>query len=176
MDAVVWLFGRGTELAIWQMAARALIVFFIALLLIRASGRRSFGQHTPFDACVTVLLGAVLSRAVVGASPFWATVAAGAALVLVHRVLSLATGYWPGVEDLVTGREVVVIEDGQLDRRSMRRALLTERNLEEAVRQKLGSPDFARVALALLERDGKITIIGTKPQAGARPPGREGVD
>ncbi|MGO4396349.1 DUF421 domain-containing protein [Variovorax sp. M-6] len=159
MAWIKWLFGEGSDLEIWQMTARAVVMFFIALLFIRASGRRSFGQHTPFDACVTVLLGAVLSRAVVGASPFWATVAAGAALVLVHRALSIATGRWPHFEDIVSGREVVIISHGQLNRRAMLDALLTERNLCEAVRQKLGSSDFSRVALAILERDGKITVI-----------------
>lgn len=162
MEWVAWLFGEGSDLKIWQMAARAMVMFFIALLLIRASGRRSFGQHTPFDACVTVLLGAVLSRAVVGASPFLATVAAGAALVLIHRAMSIATARWPRFEDMVSGREVVIIRDGLLDRQAMLDALLTERNLREAVRQKLGNSDFSRVALALLERDGKITVIETK--------------
>jgi uncharacterized membrane protein YcaP (DUF421 family) len=169
MEWTRWLFGEGTDLEIWQMAARAVVMFFVALLLIRASGRRSFGQHTPFDACVTVLLGAVLSRAVVGASPFWATVAAGAALVLVHRALSIATSLWPRFENVVSGREVVIIRSGHLDRQAMLDALLSERNLREAVRQKLGSSDFSGVALAILERDGKITVIeakaGTQVQA-----------
>jgi hypothetical protein len=87
MKWIVWLFGQGSELEIWQMMARAVAIFFIALLLIRASGRRFFGQHAPFDACVTVLLGAVLSRAVAGASPFWATVAAGGALELQEALM-----------------------------------------------------------------------------------------
>jgi len=166
MKWVDLLFGKGPELEIWQMAMRAMTIFFIALVLIRASGRRSFGQHSPFDACVTVLLGAVLSRAVVGASPFWATVAAGAALVAIHRALSVATVRWPSVEDVVAGYEIVVIRDGQLDRQAMRRALLTERNLAEAVRQKLGACDFSRVSLAMLERDGKITVIESKQDGG----------
>jgi uncharacterized membrane protein YcaP (DUF421 family) len=67
------LFGEGTDLGPLQMALRALAVFVLALAMIRTAGRRSIGQHRPFDACTTVLLGAVLSRAVVGASPFRAT-------------------------------------------------------------------------------------------------------
>ena len=70
MDVIRLLFGDGTELTTWQMADRALVTFVLALAMIRLAGRRSFGQRSPFDACTTVLLGAVLSRAVVGASPF----------------------------------------------------------------------------------------------------------
>jgi len=98
-----------------------------------------------------------------------ATVAAGAALVAIHRLLSIATIRWPRLEDLVSGHEILIIRNGKLDARAMRQALLTERNLREAVRQKLGEADFSRVTLAILERDGKITVVGSKAaQEGAR--------
>jgi len=154
-----WLFGRGPELEPWQMAARAGAVFFIALMLIRASGRGSFGQHSPFDACVTVLLGAVLSRAVVGASPFWSTMAAGAALVVVHRAVALGSSRWLRFDDLVNGREIVLVEDGVVDEEAMRSALVSSSNLAEAVRQQLGDAQIEAVARAVLERDGKLTVV-----------------
>jgi len=141
------------------MAARAGAVFFITLVLIRASGRRSFGQHSPFDACVTVLLGAVLSRAVVGASPFWSTVAAGAALVVVHRAVALGSSRWARFDDMVNGREIVLIEDGVVDEEGMSSALVSRSNLEEAVRQQLGNAQIEAVARAVLERDGKLTVV-----------------
>lgn len=160
MDSVEWLFGQGSELEIWQMAARAIAMFFIALVLIRASGRRSFGQHSPFDACITVLLGAVLSRAVVGASPFWATVGAGAALVLTHRAVALASIRWGRFEDLVNGREIELVWQGRIDPDAMRKALVTRKTLEEAIREKLGNADISQVSRAVLERDGKVTVVG----------------
>jgi uncharacterized membrane protein YcaP (DUF421 family) len=154
------VFGEGSDLEVGQMAARAAAIFFFTLFLIRASGRRSFGQSNPFDSCTTVLLGAVLSRAVVGASPFWATVGASAVLALLHRVLALVCIRWRMLENLASGHEIELVRDGVVDRRAMRRALLTERNLAEAVREKLGARQIDAVALALLERDGKITVIG----------------
>ncbi len=160
--AIGWLFGEGPDLEVWQMTARGFLFFSFTLLLIRASGRRSFGQHGTFDACVTVLLGAVLSRAVVGASPFWATIGAAAALVAMHRLLAIACIRFPRFEDLVSGREIVLVSDGRMDEAAMRRALLTKRNLAEAIRQKLGDVGVEDVSQALLERDGKITVIGRR--------------
>lgn len=154
------VFGEGADLEIWQMAMRAAVVFVVALILIRASGRRSFGQHSPFDACITVLLGAVLSRAVVGASPFWATVAASAVLVLIHRAVALASTRWYWFEDLVNGHEIELVRAGQMDHAAMRKALVTERNLHEAIRQALGNKQISDVARAVLETDGKVTVIG----------------
>jgi uncharacterized membrane protein YcaP (DUF421 family) len=49
MDTVITLFGEGRELNALQMAVRAMVVFFCCLVLIRISGRRSFGQRSPFD-------------------------------------------------------------------------------------------------------------------------------
>jgi uncharacterized membrane protein YcaP (DUF421 family) len=154
------VFGEGADLEVWQMAMRAAVVFVFALILIRASGRRSFGQHSPFDACITVLLGAVLSRAVVGASPFWATIASAAVLVLIHRAVALASTRWHSFEDLVNGSEIELVRGGQMDHAAMRRALVTERNIQEAIRQSLGDKSIADIARAVLETDGKVSVVG----------------
>ncbi|MGM2885457.1 hypothetical protein ACS2R9_27050, partial [Bacillus cereus group sp. BC64] len=87
MDVVVALFGQGRMLGPGQMVLRAIVVFVVALVLIRIAGRRAFGQRSPFDHVVGILLGAILSRAVVGASPFVATVAASLAIAQLHRVI-----------------------------------------------------------------------------------------
>src|ERR1700755_1316427 len=89
-DWAIMLFGQGEQLDVLQMTLRAGAVFVLTLLMIRVSGRRSVGQHRAFDACTTVLLGSVLSRAVVGASPFWATMAAGLTIVVLHRLGAVA--------------------------------------------------------------------------------------
>ena len=161
MDFVETLFGSGGDLNAIQMSLRAAAVFILTLLMIRVSGRRSFGQHRPFDACTTVLLGAVLSRAVVGASPFWATMAAGVTIVLLHRIIAMASLRWPSFETLISGdkRELVAARVRNVE--EMRRGLVTERDLDEAVRNNTGD-ETSPIDRAVLERDGTITV---KPQA-----------
>jgi len=152
------LFGEGNDLDPLQMALRAVVVFFIALALIRASGRRSFGHLSPFDACMTVLFGAILSRAVVGASPFLATICAAAALAVAHRGLAMAVVRWRAVERLVNGREVEVAARGTLDPSAMRRALVTEEELKKEMRKRFGRDHLGRLRRATLERDGSIAV------------------
>ena len=113
------VFGEGSELTFWQMAARACVVFVIALVLVRISGRRSFGQHSPFDACTTVLVGAILSRAVVGATPFWSTICAASAIVLMHRLAGQASVRWPRFEALISGHELHLVRNGKADASQM---------------------------------------------------------
>ena len=153
------VFGEGSDLTYWQMAARAAVVFVIALVLVRISGRRSFGQHSPFDACTTVLVGAILSRAVVGATPFWSTICAASAIVLMHRLAGQASVRWPRFEALISGNELHLVRNGKPDASQMRRALITKNDLQEAVRKKTGRSDLSAIEGAVLERNGDITVI-----------------
>ena len=41
----------------------------------------------------------------------------------------------------------------------MRRALVTHKDLLEAIRRKQGSDDFSMVARVILERNGDLTVI-----------------
>ena len=103
-DAFLVLFGEGRNLDPLQMGMRSIAVFLIALTLIRLSGRRSFGQRSPFDSVVVILLGATLSRAIVGASPFIATAVASVVIVLrasaaglgLHAFARRWSGWWAG--------------------------------------------------------------------------------
>lgn len=159
MNAVISLFGEGKNLDALQMGMRALVVFFIALVLIRLSGRRSFGQRAPFDYVVVILLGATLSRAVVGASPFFATVIASLVIAILHRLLAWTCMYSRSLERLVVGVEREVFREGQFDKREMAAALITETDVQESVRQTLGSRTMSNVVAAILERNGEVSII-----------------
>src|ERR1700710_1706281 len=90
MDILIAIFGEGKELDTLQMSARAVTVFVAALVCIRVSGRRSFGQRSPFDYVVAILLGATLSRVIVGASPAIPTIVASLVIVALHRALGWA--------------------------------------------------------------------------------------
>jgi uncharacterized membrane protein YcaP (DUF421 family) len=122
------------------MAMRAIVVFIATLIFIRISGRRSFGQRSPFDYVVAVLLGATLSRVIVGASPAIPTMVASLAMVLVQRALA-----WSWLESLVVGVEREVYRDGQFNSRQMSAALITRTDIFETARQELNSVDLQDV-------------------------------
>lgn len=159
MDFLTQCFGEGSDLTVRQMCARTVIVFIFTLVMIRVAGRRSFGQRSAFDSCVVVLLGAVLSRAIVGASPFLATLAASFVLVLLHRLLAIASLQWAGIERLVNGSERVLVDQSKQNDEQMRLGLISASDLTEAVRKALHTEDMQKVEKAVLERNGEITVI-----------------
>jgi hypothetical protein len=162
MDALIAVFGSGKDLDSLQMGARAVAVFIGALVCIRISGRRSFGQRSPFDYVVAILLGATLSRVIVGASPAVPTVVASLAIVVLHRVLAWGCLHSATLERLVGGTERELYRDGRFDEKQMSAALITQTDVFETARQQLGADDLSGVRVATLERNGEISLIRNK--------------
>ena len=135
MDTLIKLFGEGKNLTLHQMIARGIIVFFIALVLIRISGRRSFGMHTPLDNIISIILGAVLSRAIVGASDFVPVIGVCTAIVLLHRMMAWLTSHHTKVSHLVEGKKILLFEHGQFIRKNLDKALVNEEDVMQGVRK-----------------------------------------
>ncbi|MBP0588547.1 DUF421 domain-containing protein [Paraburkholderia sp. LEh10] len=159
MDVLTAIFGEGKDLSSLQAAMRAIAVFFAALIFIRISGRRSFGQRSPFDYVVAILLGATLSRVIVGASPAVPTLVAALVIVLIHRALAWVCVRSEWLESLTVGSEREVYRDGRFDARQMSAALITRTDVLEAARQTFHSPNLDEVHSAILERNGKVSLI-----------------
>ncbi len=153
------LFGQGIHLTASQMIARGVVVFTLTLLMLRISGRRSLGQHSSFDACITVLLGAVLSRGVVGASPFWPTIATGVALVLLHRAIAMLSVRLPRFDVLVNGRPRTLLSDGRVSEAALRKGLVSAADLLQALREHSVPEDLTLARQIILERNGVISVL-----------------
>lgn len=141
-----------------QMAIRALIVFVVALILIRFSGRRSFGIRSPFDNVISILLGAILARSVYSSDPFFSPIVACAVIAGLHRLFALISFYYDPFGILVKGDAKELFKDGKMNRGNMRRTLISEKDFIEGMRKEnLDDPE--KVKSAYMERDGCISIV-----------------
>lgn len=59
----------------------------------------------------------------------------------------------------MVGVEREVFRDGQFNKAQMTRALVTETDIHESVRQTLGARGMLNVESAVLERNGAISVI-----------------
>ncbi len=159
MQILTEVFGEGKNLTMLQMSARGVVVFFIALVLIRLSGRRSFGLHTPLDNIVTIMLGAILSRAIVGASDFLPVIAVCAVITAVHRALGWGLVHHPGFSRLIQGEKMLLFTNGQFNEQNMGKALVCREDVLEGVRKSALTDDLTKIDRIYIERNGEISAI-----------------
>ena len=159
METLQEIFSYETELSALEMACRAIAVFVIAFVLIRIAGRRSFGLRTPIDNIIVILLGAILSRAVVGSSPFIPTIFASFILCVLHRVFGWLFTHYKGFGRIVEGEEIILYENGQFIEKNMKRGLVREEDIMQAVRKATFTDNIEGIDKILLEHNGEISII-----------------
>lgn len=157
------IIGHGTTMEItwWQMAIRAVIIFFYGLVLLRIAGRRAFGRQSAIDIVLAVLIGSNLSRAATGGSPFLPTMAGTAVLVLLYWLAIQLTQRSDIAGFLMKGEHTVLVRDGQPEQAAMRRAGISHLDLREAIRLE-GCDEISDVHLATLERSGHVSVVKRK--------------
>lgn len=149
---------------------RTILIYFIVLLVVRLMGKREIGQLSPFDFVVAIII------AEVAALPMEQPeipLLRGLMPLFVLAVLEIGFSYaalhsrW--LRYFVCGSPQVVIRDGQILHREMRRARYNLDDLLSQLREK-GYPDPAEVAVAVLENSGELSVI---PRSECRPVTRE---
>ncbi|PTR00081.1 uncharacterized protein DUF421 [Mucilaginibacter yixingensis] len=159
MESLLKIFGEGEHLDAVQMSCRGVVMFLIMLVLIRISGRRSFGMRTALDNIIAVSLGAIMSRAVVGASPFRSVVVCCLVIVLLHRAVGRLIAAGKKFSRVVEGEKILLFEDGVFLKEHMKRALVCEEDLMQGVRKSALTEDMSQIKKVYMERNGEISAI-----------------
>jgi uncharacterized membrane protein YcaP (DUF421 family) len=145
-----------------DIVLRTVFVFFLILLITRAVGRRELSSMEPFDLILLVVIGDLVQQGVTQ-SDYSLT---GATTVIVTMAgLVVGTAYLSfrvkRLRPLLEGEPVLLIADGRLLERNLRRQRMTVEELRaEARQQSIGSLDDIRYAV--LETNGKLSFIATK--------------
>ncbi|HEX8633045.1 MAG TPA: YetF domain-containing protein [Pyrinomonadaceae bacterium] len=150
------------DINVWQMSLRAIVVFILAIAMLRIGDKRFMGRSTAFDVMLGIIFGSVVSRAITGNAPFLPTLVASLVLVLLHWLLAAIAFRSRGFGTLVKGQDQLLVRDGQPQEDALRQTHLTKHDLQEALRNNGKTPDLNQIAAAHLERNGDISIIGKK--------------
>lgn len=159
MDILIKIFGEGKDLTAWQMSSRGIVVFMIALLLIRISGRRSFGIRAPLDNIIIILLGAILSRAVVGASEFVPVIVSCFVIVVMHRGVGWLIVNTKVIGRLIESDKIILYEKGKYVKQHLKRVQLTEEDVMQGVRKSVLTEDLNEIKHIYIERNGEISAV-----------------
>ncbi len=142
----------------WQMIPRTIVVYIVALLLIRIGKRRFLGGYTTFDILLGFVVGSIMSRAITGAVTFTNMIFVVLTLVGIHWVIAIITYYYD-TNGIIKNSERQLVKDGEVDEDAMLKSKIGENDLLQALRQKANVESPDEVKSAYLERDGSITVI-----------------
>jgi uncharacterized membrane protein YcaP (DUF421 family) len=124
------------DLTLAQECARAVLIFFYGLVMLRLSGRRTFAQMSAIDLVISIIVGSNLSRAITGGIPFWPTLASVAVLVSLHLMLAYAVARSPALARWVEGSPVVLARDGAIQEDARLASKISLNDLNESLREK----------------------------------------
>lgn len=142
-----------------DLVLRTAFVFFLILIVTRAVGRRELSSLEPFDLIMLVIMGDLVQQGVTQ-SDYSLT---GATIVLTTlAVLTVGTAYvsfrFKRLRPILEGEPVVLVADGRILERALRRERITVGELgAEARQQQIGS--LSDVRFAVLETSGKISFV-----------------
>ena len=139
-------------------AARALAVYALMLVVVRALGKRTIGNFSAFDLLVALMIGEVVDEIIYGDVRFLQ----GTVAIVTIAGLALADGWLaylsPRLEVFLEGKPTIVMRDGEFDRRGMRKERMTVRDVLSHLRAQ-GVVDVREVRVAVVENDGSLSVI-----------------
>lgn len=143
-----------------ETVIRGAAIYFILLIALRLSGRRTVAQMTPFDLVLLLIIAETTQQALLG-DDF--SIINATLLIIVLFSLDIGLSYikqWaPRVARIIDGTPTVLISDGKPDLRAFVRARVSLDDVLTTARVEQGLEQLTQIRSAVLEADGAVSII-----------------
>lgn len=147
----------------YVVMVRGIISFFTLLIFARVLGKQQISQLTFFDYILGITIGSTASSLTTDltsrAWPHWIGLLTWTIAVLLLQVISMR---WRKASKFIDGEPTIVIKEGKILEDGMNKMRYRMDDLFEQLRQK-DIFDIMEVRLAILEKDGKISVL-KKPE------------
>jgi uncharacterized membrane protein YcaP (DUF421 family) len=146
---------------------RSLAIYVFLLLVFRLAGKHSLGQVTTFDFVLLLIISEATQQAMLGNDYS----VSNACLVILTLVgIDIALSLWkqrsPALDRLLDGNPLIIVENGRPLKEYMNKVRVDETEVLAAARELQGLERLEQIKYAVLERNGKITVI---PREAAQP-------
>ena len=144
---------------ILEYVYRTTLVYFLVLLVIRAMGKREIGQLSPFDFVVAIIIAELAALPMeLTDIPLWHSILPLLILAALQISLSYATLFSRKLRGIICGHPQIIMKNGALLRKEMRKARYNLDDLVAQMREK-GIVDLSDIEFAVLETSGKLSVI-----------------
>lgn len=142
---------------------RTAILYFFLIFIMRLLGKRQIGQLQPGELVITMLISEIASIPMENnETPIYRAIVPIAVLAVLELITSFAALKFIRLRSLFQGHSIVVIRNGELDRKQLRRLRYSTDDLLESLRQK-DVFDISEVQYAIVETDGSLSVL-LKPE------------
>jgi uncharacterized membrane protein YcaP (DUF421 family) len=149
-----------------DIVLRSLAFYFLLLLFLRITGKRTLAQITPFDLVLLLIISEAAQQGLLGEDHSITTaLLAILTLVTVDILLSLVKRRSKRLETWIESRPLVLVKDGEVFEDRLRWSRVDEGDILESARELRGLWSLDQIRYAVLERDGVISIIPKEPCA-----------
>ena len=133
---------------------RVMVIYIVLLGLLKLAGKRTLGQLTPFDLLTLLLLSNVVQNAMIGPDNSLTGGIVGAMVLLgLNQIISRSP-----LRSAIEGHPTLLIQNGEVMEANLKLEGVSLFELETALREH-GVTDPAKVASAVLEVDGTISVV-----------------
>lgn len=141
-----------------EVALRSLYTFILVFLFLKITGRRGVRQMSLFEVLIILTLGSAAGDvAFYDDVPMIPVLIVFVTLGLLYRLVMWLMSKSEKIEDLLEGKPVVIVEEGQLAWEKVRSANMTE--FEFFMELRLNSVEqLGQVRLAIMETNGQISV------------------
>lgn len=139
---------------------RAAALYLVLLVLFRIAGRRSLTDITTFDLLLLMIIGEATQQALLGDDfSLVNAVLVIVTLIVIDVGLSLLKLRHPRLDTLIEGSPTLIVEYGRPLHARLAEARLREEDILLAARETQGLERMEQIRFAILEKNGKISII-----------------
>lgn len=141
------------------LVARAAIVYVFLGVALRVAGRRELAQMNAFDLVLLLILANAVQNSInAGDNSLGGGLISAATLLGLNFAVGEAAYRWRWFERLVLGKPLVLVREGKLVMRNLRRERITLEELRSALR-KQNIDGVSKCKEAVLEPNGTLTAV-----------------
>lgn len=138
---------------------RTLILYFLVICVVRLMGKRQIGELQPSELVITLLLSEIIAMPMENNDiPLISTVIPVMLLVTLEIITSAISMKSLKFRFLIQGHPIIIIRNGELQQKEMKKLRLTIDDILESLRQK-DIFDISLVSYAILETNGKMSVM-----------------
>ena len=140
------------------VAAKALLLYLTAVFGFRVGERRTLAEMSAFDFVAAVAVGAIVGRVPNAGTTSYIEGATTLITVLIaHRIVAKLRQF-PSIAAVFDHPPRVLVSHGEIVRSELRRAGLTQRDLDGLLRQH-GVLDLKDAHLVIFDQRGRVSVI-----------------